>query len=288
MPASRYDEALLSTFAGGEYEAFLDAGGLSLRARHARALELARVSPGMRLVDVGCGRGEVAAHAALRGARVTAVDFSRDALAMSRRTRRRVAEGHGFDEADLVVDGVAAEASRLPLRSGSADRVLLLDVVEHLIPLQLAELLGEVRRILAPGGLVVIHTLPNAWALALAYPALRALAPALPAEPRSEYERVVHVNEQSPRSLRAALRRAGLDNRVWVEEWSTRQAAASGVRRFPDDLRRTGYAALRRPFVAWLAGRLMRTPLAPFVGNDIFAVAWLGREPRPSSSAQGL
>ncbi len=272
---------MLSTFAAGEYEAFLAAGGLKLRLRLARSLDLARVSPGIRLVDIGCGRGELAAHAALRGARVTALDFSLDALAMTRRTAQVVAVGHGLAPDALAVATVAAEASNLPIASGSADRVMILDVVEHLRNWQLGAMLEEVRRILAPGGLVVMHTLPNAWALALAYPALRLLAPDLPAEPRSDYERVVHVNEQSPRSMRGALRRAGLRSRVWVEEWTTRQAALADGRLYPDPLRGKGYVVLRRPLFGRLAGRIMKTPLGPIVGNDIFALAWLDSAPPP-------
>ena len=218
VPPSLYDEKLLLTFAAGEHQAFLADGGRVLRPRLARSLELASVSRGATVVDIGCGRGESAAHAALQGARVMAVDFSLDALRMTRRTSRSVADGHGESgRRALNVAPVAAEAASMPLTSGCADRVLILDVVEHLQPLQLASLLREVRRILAPGGLVVIHTLPNAWALALAYPALRWLAPFLPAEPRSEYERVVHVNEQSPRTMRRALEDAGLQSQVWVE-----------------------------------------------------------------------
>lgn len=279
VPPGLYDEAMLTTFAAGEHQAFLAGGGRSLRPRLQRSFDLAALRPGNRLVDIGCGRGEAAAHAALRGARVIALDFSPDALRMTRRTAGIVAGGHGVGRDALRVMPVAGEASALPLASGSADRVLILDVVEHLRPWQLAALLAEVHRILAPGGLVVIHTLPNAWALALSYPVLRRFAPALPAEPRSKYESAVHVNEQSPLSMRGALRDAGFRSRVWVEEWSTRQAAIAEGRRYPDLLRDRGYAVLRRPIVARIAERLMESPLGPIVGNDIFALAWIGSAP---------
>jgi len=270
VPASRYDAALLSRFAGGEYEAYVAAGARALRPRLARALQLARIGPGMTVVDVGCGRGEAAAHAARAGARVLALDFSPGALALTART---AAAG------GAVVARAAAVAERLPLADACADRVLLLDVAEHLQPWQLAGALAEIRRILRPGGYVVIHTLPNRWALAVAYPILRRLSPDLPAEPRSDYERAVHVNEQSPRSLRRALRDAGLRARVWVEEWTTEHAERADGRRFPDALRSRGYPALRRPLVRALAAAAMRSPLRPLVGNDVFALAWAGERP---------
>jgi len=173
----------------------------------------------------------------------------------------------------------AADAARLPLPDGCADRVLWLDVVEHLRPWQVDATLREVRRILRPGGLVVIHTLPNRWALRWAYPWLRLAAPRLPRSPRSAYERAVHVNEQSPRSLARALGRAGFRHRVWVEEWSTVQAGRQTGERYPDPQRTIGYAALRRPAVRRAAALAMRTPLRWIVGNDIFALAWIAPPP---------
>lgn len=300
MPAPRepvsphlYSAHLLQAMAGGGHARFLAGGGRELRPRLARALELAAIEPGQTVVDLGCGRGEAAAHAARLGASVVALDYSLDALDLSRATSAVVAgavegtvvAGAAIPGARCRVDVAAADATALPLADGCADRVLWLDVVEHLHAWQVRAALGEVRRILRPGGIVVIHTLPNRWALRLAYPVLRAIAPAaaLPASPRSAYEQAVHVNEQSPLSLKRALSAAGFDSRVWVEEWSTVQAGREAqegqptVERFPDPQRARGYPALRRPAIRRIAAGAMRTPLRWCVGNDIFAVAWPDR-----------
>ena len=280
MPAGLYSAQLLAHFAAGAHEAYLAAGGRSMRPRLARALALADLRPGLEVVDVGCGRGEAAAHAARRGARVTALDFSAGALGLTRRTARLVGSPAGRGRLALVAAGAAA----LPLADGSADRVLLLDVAEHLQPWQLEAALAEVARILRPGGYVVIHTLPNRWALAVAYPLLRAAVPALPREARSAYERAVHVNEQDPLSLRRALSAAGLVSRVWVEEWTTRHAAWGAGRAFPDAARRAGYPTLARPRWRRWAAAIMRTPARWVVANDLFALAWLpGGEPPAAS-----
>ncbi len=283
VPARWYSADLLEHFAAGEHAAFVAAGGRPLRPRLARALALADLRPGMTVVDVGCGRGEAAVHAARRGARVTAVDYSPGGLALARRTAGAVLGG-GRAAARLAL--VAADATALPLADGSADRVLMLDVVEHLHPWQLAAALAEVRRIVRSDGYVIIHTLPNRWALAIAYPWLRLARPDLPAQPRSDYERAVHVNEQDPWRLHRALGSAGLASRVWVEDWTTRHAARAGGRRYPDPARDRGYAVAGRP----LARRLMRlgmaTPLRWALANDIFALAWPAGASGPGRGAK--
>jgi SAM-dependent methyltransferase len=253
--------------------------------------------PGLHVVDVGCGRGEAAAHAARRGAVVTALDYSPGSLALTRRTvavvlgRTQAAEaapsaGRPGEPAAPRVRLVAADATALPLAGGMADRVLLLDVVEHLHTWQLQAVLAEVRRILAPDGCVIVHTLPNRRALAAAYPVLRLFAPQLPPTARSGYEAAVHVNEQDPASLRRVLREAGFVTRVWVEEWTTRQAAWGAARGYPDRLRSTAYPLLGRPIMRQLARRAMQTPLREWLGNDIFALAWHPDGPEPPAGAK--
>jgi ubiquinone/menaquinone biosynthesis C-methylase UbiE len=243
----------------------------------ARALALADLAPGLEVVDIGCGRGEAALHAARRGCRVTALDFSLEGLAMTGASARLGPPRR--------VRLAAADASRLPLADGCADRVLLLDVVEHLTPGDLGRALAEVRRILAPAGRVVIHTLPNRHALA-AYQLVAPLVPGLPRDPRSGYERIVHVNEQSRGDLRRALGAAGFESRVWVEEWTTRNAAQRRGVRFPDRPRRDGYPVLARPVFRRLARLAMTTPLGPLVGNDLFALAWHVRSAPPRTGGR--
>lgn len=268
-----YSARLLERFAGDGHAAFVSSGGHVLRPRLARALELAELFPGLHVVDVGSGRGEAAARSAAAGCRVTAVDWSRDALALTGRSARAV-------RAEVVT--AAADATALPLADGCADRVLLLDVIEHLSPEDVAATLAEARRILSPGGYVVIHTLPNRWSLAVGYRVLRLLARDVPRDPRSGYERLVHVNEQDPWRLKRSLTAAGLASRVWVEEWSTSHAAAAGGSRFADRARAEGYPVLRRRWVRTVAGLTMRGPARWLVANDIFAVAW------PSGSRPSL
>ena len=163
------------------------------------------------LVDLGTGRGELLTAALQRGAaRAVGVEYSPDAVALAR------ASVHPRAEVLL------ADARAVPVDDGAADLVTLLDVVEHLSPEELARALGEARRLLRPGGRLFVHTFPTSTYYAVTYRLLRAAfgRGSWPADPRNRLEHAMHVNEQSARRLRRALRAAGFARpKVWHGRW---------------------------------------------------------------------
>lgn len=109
-----------------------------------RELLRAAVRPGMRVLDLGCGSGHFAAAATGFGAAVTAVDISELAV---ERARRRAPAAHF---------GVVEEDGTLPLAHGTVDLVWCSEVIEHVV--DVATLLLETRRVLAPGGRLLLTT----------------------------------------------------------------------------------------------------------------------------------
>jgi ubiquinone/menaquinone biosynthesis C-methylase UbiE len=214
VPPTIYDWAYFLTDCGGFREYALSGGSL-LEARLARMLDLANPAPRMRVLDLGCGRGELALHAALRGAEVVAVDYAEAALALASATLAGAP-----DEARRRVRLLRADAKALPFADRSFDRALVSDVVEHLHPWELGRAFSELARVLRPDGRLVVHTSPNRLHLALAYPSARLWARfrgrRLPANPRTPYERLVHVNEQDPWGLYRQLR-AHFVAALWLE-----------------------------------------------------------------------
>jgi SAM-dependent methyltransferase len=100
-----------------------------------------------RILDVGCGTGRLAGELLAAGHRVTAVDRLPEALAAARAGTR----GVGL---------LRADAGRLPLRAGAFDAVTLLDVLEHVDD---AAALAELRRVVRPGGLLVLTVPAAPW-----------------------------------------------------------------------------------------------------------------------------
>ncbi len=218
VPSSKYDEAYFLTACEG-YQEYLDSEGQHLSRRLGAAFELAEVSPGMRVLDVGCGRGEILRHCAHLETEVHGVDYARVAVRMSRelmaQTQNQRAKGV-----------YQANAQHLPFADGIFDRILMFDLVEHLYPHELDQALAENRRVLKPNGRLIVHTAPNRWYDAYAYPLVRLIRRLMgqgnryPKDPRALNVAAnvdVHVNEQDILSLRRVLKKSGFQPQVWLD-----------------------------------------------------------------------
>jgi len=260
IPPEVYDrEYFLSELCEG-FDEFRDGRGVSHnKSKQVRALA---PGPGLRVLDAGCGRGEVLFACAKAGAEVAGVDYSQDAVEITRAT---LAE---FQDADIR----RGDVTDLPWDSGTFDRVLFSDVIEHLDPPQTVPALSELHRVLRPGGYLVVHTAPNRLFKDVGWPLSRPLVRAL--GHRDIADRVdrlfelgveYHVNEQTIYSLRRAMREAGFeDPRVWLD---------------PDVLRSGRYHVLSSfdgPVVRMAAQVARWRPVRVLFGNDLYG---LGRRP---------
>jgi SAM-dependent methyltransferase len=161
-----------------------------------RALLLAEARPGERVVDLGCGAGRFLAALADAGARPVGVEIAAEALERAREN------APGAELALVEPDG------SLPLAHGSVDLVWCSEVLEH-VP-DVAHLLLEVRRVLAPGGRL-LATVPFHGRLQAAAIALARFDAHF--DPLGQ-----HVRFFTRRSLAATLAHAGFED-VDVRPW---------------------------------------------------------------------
>jgi ubiquinone/menaquinone biosynthesis C-methylase UbiE len=217
VAAELYDEAYYRQSCAGA-EAWQASGGKEIDPLYPWALKFARLAPGETVLDVGCGRGELLVAARDAGAaKAIGVEYSEAALELAKQT---IAAHDAGDRCEALY----ADARGLPIEDASIDLLTLLDVVEHLTPTELAAALTEAHRVLKPGGRVFVHTMPNRYIFTVTYRLLRALMPwrlrSWPANPRTEHERLMHVNEMTLGELSSALQSAGFtDARSWFGEW---------------------------------------------------------------------
>ncbi|HEY8339482.1 MAG TPA: class I SAM-dependent methyltransferase [Egibacteraceae bacterium] len=118
-------------------------------ALHQRVLDDARIGPGDRVLEIGCGTGNLALRAARLQPRaaVTGLDPDPAALAIARRKARRRRVSATFDQ------GVAED---LPYADGAFDVVLSSLMLHHIDAESRLQVLREARRVLVPGGQLVL------------------------------------------------------------------------------------------------------------------------------------
>ena len=224
LPPDLYTEDYFLRACEG-YEEFSESQGERLSRRLSAAFAIAAVQPGMKVLDVGCGRGEILRHCARLGADAYGIDYAPVAIEMS--ARLVAAERDGAQQPPGKIGVAQSDAKRLPFPSAFFDRVLMFDVVEHLFPWELAQSLDDIRRVLKPGGVFIVHTAPNVWYDRYAYPLVRLVRTLAgkgqhyPKNPRALNVSAnvdVHVNEQSQWSLHRALQQAGFQQvKAWLD-----------------------------------------------------------------------
>jgi demethylmenaquinone methyltransferase / 2-methoxy-6-polyprenyl-1,4-benzoquinol methylase len=187
-----------------------------------RAVDLARVGPGSRALDVATGTGDLAIELSRRGASVTGLDFAPAML--------EVARGKAPDIAFKRGDALA-----LPHRDGEFDAVTVGFGARNFSDLDRG--LREMARVTKPGGRVVVLEIttpqrpPLSWFFRLwfdrAVPALGRLAD------RDAYTYLPSSVRRfpGPEELAGRMRAAGLDDVRWIITAGGIIALHAGTRR---------------------------------------------------------
>ncbi|HEY4849164.1 MAG TPA: methyltransferase domain-containing protein [Streptosporangiaceae bacterium] len=115
------------------------------------------VSPGDRVLDVGCGAGRHAFEAFRRGGRVVAFDADAGELEAVGGMLAAMREA-GQDPPGASARVVRGDATAMPFADGAFDRVIAAEVLEHIPGDQRA--LHEIARVLRPGGVAAV-TVPS-------------------------------------------------------------------------------------------------------------------------------
>ena len=264
------------------HQQFAESGGRAISARMVRALELADVRSGQRVLDIACGRGEVVLQSALRGARAVGIDYAQASMNIARETLTGAP--------DVEADVARMDATQLAFAPDSFDVALMLDFVEHVYQPDLDASFAQIAQALKPGGRLVIHTSPNrvfedvvyrhyvrnvnrllvgaAGLFKIKNRLLNELVlPPGPVPPHDEYERELHVNPQTGGSLRTALRNAGLHVKS-VDVWEPPQAPF-----FPENERSLNFWLGVVDVVRFMRPLSKAPPVNRLFSNHIWVVA---------------
>lgn len=229
LPSTLYTEEYFLTACEG-FDVFLESEGQHLSRRLHDAFEIAEVQAGMRVLDVGCGRGEILLHCMNQGVEAYGIDYAEVAARMSldviHAAQDQAGQENDKPSAPIKAGVCRSDAKKLPFPDNYFDRVLMFDVVEHLYPWELHKAMLDVRRVMKPNGRFIIHTAPNRWYDTYAYPWVRRVRTLMgdgdkyPQDPRAitPVNQHVHVNEQDIISMRRALKQAGFNKiNIWLD-----------------------------------------------------------------------
>jgi ubiquinone/menaquinone biosynthesis C-methylase UbiE len=110
------------------------------------------VQPTDRVLDVGTGSSEIAIAAGKTCAFACGLDHSVSAMAFMQNNTAKNGDSRTFF--------LAGDIHHLPFRNGSFDKIIVLEVVEHLTTEGIPRYLGELRRVLSSSGVLLLTT-PN-------------------------------------------------------------------------------------------------------------------------------
>ncbi|MFH1062548.1 MAG: class I SAM-dependent methyltransferase [Candidatus Omnitrophota bacterium] len=136
-----------------EFEQGLD---FAMHGKFKRFFDIVNPVKGQKILDIGCGRGEIAYYSAQRGCEVYSVDYSSAAVEIAKKTLEKLsAEKKNLVKVECL-DIIEAEIKE------KFDIVALIDVLEHLTPRQAEKLFMNFKDLVTDKSKVFIST-PNGF-----------------------------------------------------------------------------------------------------------------------------
>jgi cyclopropane fatty-acyl-phospholipid synthase-like methyltransferase len=162
----------------------------------------------LKLLDIGCGRGEMVIYHTLNGGEATGIDFSDEAIKLARSKADELKAGCKFqiNSFENIEENV------------KYDRIISIDFIEHIAIEEGKTFFKKCYSLLKPGGRLLVYTFPNTIRRRFGYKLIRALSiikgkPMPKKEPDtiSDHYKQYHLNEQNYFSLRKSAINAGFE-----------------------------------------------------------------------------
>jgi cyclopropane fatty-acyl-phospholipid synthase-like methyltransferase len=166
------------------------------------------LSKSSKLLDIGCGRGEMVIYHALNGGVAAGVDFSDEAIKLAK------------SKADELKAGCKFQISSFEMIDEEIkyDRIISIDFIEHIAVEEGKTFYKKCYNLLNPGGRLLVYTFPNTIRRRYGYKLIRAFSiikgkpmPRKEPDTISDHYKQYHLNEQSYFSLRKSAINAGFD-----------------------------------------------------------------------------
>jgi ubiquinone/menaquinone biosynthesis C-methylase UbiE len=199
-------------------ELYKKSKGKELTQKWKNILKLIKIKQGDKILDLGCGRGDVCFYLAREGAFVTGVDYSKDAIDLANGALKSMPE-----QIKRSTHFIKQDAKKINFPKDTFDVVICLDVFEHLYDEELKIVLNNISKILKENGILVVHTETNKiyqdythkfYVFPLSTLLIKInkyifgksyAGP--PKDPRNEFHKMQHVNEPTIFYLRSLFKK---------------------------------------------------------------------------------
>lgn len=138
------------------FKEFKESYGDKLEPRLSEVSKYFKIYPGTRVLDIGCGRGELVFSAAKQGAQCVGIDYSVEAIRLA-----QLACSKKNKALRDMVKFYVMDAKKIKFGKNAFDVVILTDVVEHLYGHELKIVFNHIKRVLKENGILIVHTAPN-------------------------------------------------------------------------------------------------------------------------------
>ncbi|NQV08924.1 methyltransferase domain-containing protein [Candidatus Woesearchaeota archaeon] len=211
-PRLQYYDNKYFMFASGGADLWRTHKGRKIDLKTQTVLNIMNIQKNEKVLDIGCGRGELSYQCIKKRGKVTAIDFSKKALEFAEITFKNLSE---YGKKYLEVHEMDARLLKFP--DNTFDVVVMADIAEHMKKYELIISLQQIRKVLKPTGRLIIHTLPNKnllnkanWVKYLSFGEVEVT-------PKGCEDVFVHLNELSPQDLTEMLTKCGFTAKVWAD-----------------------------------------------------------------------
>mgnify|MGYP001593468072 CR=1 FL=1 len=173
FPNTFYDKTYFARdMAPGNRQMFRESCGQSLHPHRLYYVDLMQLKPGMRVLELGCGAGEVLMYCALKyGVEGCGINYSDAAISLAEDLKKLLPR----DIQTRVDFRVGSCTEFSDFADSFFNRALSFSSIEHLYDWQIELMLQEVYHVLSDDGLFIIETHPNWNDERLIWPLVRKL-----------------------------------------------------------------------------------------------------------------
>lgn len=209
------------------YKEYITSYGDKLEPRLQKIANLIEIEKNTKVLDIGCGRGELVLFCAKKGIDAYGVDYSTNAIYLANKIKERQ-----IKKINLKMHFIKMNAKKLKFNNNFFDQIILTDVLEHLYPEELELMFTNIKKILKPQGKIIVHTAPNKLFNDIgykyySYPVSTLLVAiwniiagkkypniAKPGELRTDSHAIMHINEPTYFTIKKICKKYNLKGKI--------------------------------------------------------------------------